>query len=79
VSLDPEDLESEVERLVLSIASLSGDWKQAIAKSEDRSLTLIVQLDDDERPTSLTFSAAVISTLTSMRAALDVDYVATMT
>jgi len=77
-SLDQHNIEAEVERLVGQVASFPAEWKQAIAQAEERSLTLIVQLDESDSPGGLVFSRDTIGKLSSLGAALDVDYVSAM-
>jgi hypothetical protein len=76
--LDPANIEASVEAFLLSIRRLPPSWLEAIANAEDRSLTLIIQLDDAERPNAIVFSSGATKCLAGLGAALDVDYVSTM-
>lgn len=77
-NLDQDNIEAEVERLIGEVASFSAEWRQAIGQAEERCLTLIVQLNESESPNGLVFSRDTIDKLSSLEAALDVDYVSTM-
>lgn len=76
--LDPYNVEADIEKLVGDITLLSADWRQAIARAEERALTLIVQLEENEVPSGLSLSCNTVCDLSSLGAAFDVDYVATM-
>jgi hypothetical protein len=78
LELDPRNIEAEVERLVGQIALLSAEWREAIAHAEERALTLIVQLDENEAPSGFSFSWNTVSGLSLLGAAFDVDYVTKM-
>jgi hypothetical protein len=76
--LDAMNIEADVETFLSSLQRLPPAWMQAVSKAEDRSLTLIVQLEDAEGPGGIALSANAIEALATMKAAFDVDYVSSM-
>jgi hypothetical protein len=76
--LDPATIEAEVEEFLQSIRGLPPTWMDAVANAEDRSLTLIIQLGDAERPNAFALSADAAKSLASLGGAFDVDYVSNM-
>lgn len=78
ISIGPESIEADIEQFVLGLLQLSAAWKSALASSEERVLTLIVQTEDNEAPANISLSSRTVYALSSLGAAFDLDHVTLM-
>lgn len=78
ISIGSESIEADIERFVLGLLQLSAAWKSALASSEERVLTLIVQTEDDEAPCSISLSSRTVNALSLLGGAFDIDHVTMM-
>lgn len=78
IAISPESIEADLEQFVLGLLQLGAAWKNALAFSEERVLTLIVQTEDNEAPANISLSSRTVNALSSLGAAFDMDHVTLM-
>jgi hypothetical protein len=76
--VNPAEIETQLEQIVLGLLKLPVEWKSAIADAEERVFTLIVQTEEGETPSSISLSTLSVNALSILGAAFDIDHVTQM-
>lgn len=78
VSIAPAEMEAQVEGFVSNLARLSDEWLRAALKADERSLTMIAQVDAGDSMENISLSSTTLKNLATLNASFDVDYVSAM-
>jgi hypothetical protein len=78
VSIDPAELEEQLASFTSNLINLPDEWRRAALSADERSLTMIVQLDAGSAMESVSLSATTIQDLAVLNASFDIDCVSMM-